>query len=182
VAKHLEDFGVAESECMPYELGKYYEVSPSISDYLLGDSAVCRKFMRFGFPAVVIFNRTQQSVPQSALSITLAVGMQPTITTLADTMELATVRQNATAAILILKNLKRRFLITEADMIKELQDGPITVGFWASQDLIFYKSGVWRHNTSVGISWLESWAELTFDMPVAAGGCHAQRSTPVGED
>jgi len=104
VGKHLEDFGVAETECMPYELGKYYEVSPSISDYLLGDNVACQRASKCS---------AYNSKRWFATNYHYVGGYYGAC--------------------------------DEAGMVRELQDGPITVGFWASQDLIFYKSGIWHH-------------------------------------
>eukprot|EP00300_Choanocystis_sp_HF-7_P033151 c45446_g1_i1.p1 GENE.c45446_g1_i1~~c45446_g1_i1.p1 ORF type:complete len:551 (+),score=128.79 c45446_g1_i1:41-1654(+) len=39
----------------------------------------------------------------------------------------------------------------EKDMLRELQDGPLTVGFYASKDLIHYHSGVWHSTRGANI-------------------------------
>eukprot|EP00301_Raphidiophrys_heterophryoidea_P027881 c9870_g1_i1.p1 GENE.c9870_g1_i1~~c9870_g1_i1.p1 ORF type:complete len:626 (+),score=160.88 c9870_g1_i1:35-1912(+) len=107
VGKHFEDFGVAETECMQYDLGTYFDINPSISDYLLGDTTVCARAQKCGE-----------------------------------------------------YNNKRWFgtnyhyiggyygACNEKDMIRELQDGPLTIGFWASQDLVFYHRGIWHQSST----------------------------------
>jgi cathepsin C len=104
VGKHLEDFGVTETECMPYDLGSYYAVSPSISDYLLGDQTVCKQAARCG---------EYEKKKWYATNYHYVGGYYGAC--------------------------------NEKDMIRELQNGPFTIGFWASQDLVYYHTGVWHH-------------------------------------
>jgi len=40
----------------------------------------------------------------------------------------------------------------EEDMVRELQDGPLTIGFWASQDLMYYHGGIWYHVTNPDVA------------------------------
>jgi len=104
VGKHLEDFGVTEEGCMPYDLATYYQTSPSISDYLLGDDATCNKANKCNN-----YN-SQRWFGTNYHYIGGYYGA-----------------------------------CSESEMLKEVQNGPLTIGFWASQDLMYYRSGIWHH-------------------------------------
>jgi len=104
VGKHIEDFGVAEEGCMPYDLATYYQTGPSISDYLLGDSETCKKASKCSeYSSKRWFGTNYHYVGGHYGAC------------------------------------------SEAEMLKEIQKGPLTVGFWASQDLMYYRSGIWKH-------------------------------------
>jgi cathepsin C len=103
VGKHFEDYGVVEEDCMRYDLATYFETAPSISDYLLGDTAVCQKARKCGDYEKKKWYGTRYHYIGGYYGA-----------------------------------------CNEDDMVKELQDGPLTVGFWASQDLMFYRGGIWH--------------------------------------
>jgi len=106
VGKHFEDYGVTEENCMKYDLARYYDFNPSISDYLKGDSETCEKANKCG---------EYQSKRWYGTNYHYVGGYYGGC--------------------------------NEQDMLKEIQDGPLTIGFWASQDLVYYRGGIW-HQTS----------------------------------
>eukprot|EP00298_Acanthocystis_sp_HF-20_P010903 c19113_g1_i1.p1 GENE.c19113_g1_i1~~c19113_g1_i1.p1 ORF type:complete len:566 (+),score=247.27 c19113_g1_i1:19-1716(+) len=101
VGKHFEDYGVVEESCMSYDLKTYYTVSPSISDFLKGDSGACDKAKASAKCSTKWYGTNYHYVGGYYGAC------------------------------------------NEADMIKELQDGPLTIGFYASKDLMYYKNGIW---------------------------------------
>jgi len=113
VGKYGEDFGFVRESCFPYNLTKYYEQKPTVS-----------QFLNRNLPCPATGGRCNDPIKRYVQNYHYVGGYYGNC--------------------------------SEVAMMREIYEkGPIVAGFWAENDLLYYKRGVYKHTYKRGY-----WAEM----------------------